>query len=99
MEASAFASAANTSTRPVAKPMVDLHQHPTGSKTPIDVAIGLYITNLASIDETRENFEVGGYLMAKWKDPRLALPADQNQKNEEATRTLHVEDVWTPPIE
>jgi len=79
--------------------MVDLHQHPTGSKTPIDVAIGLYITNLASIDETRENFEVGGYLMAKWKDPRLALPADQNQKNEEATRTLHVEDVWTPPIE
>ena len=92
IQSSAFASAP-------AKPPIDLHQHPTAGKIPIDVAIGLYITNLASIDETPENFEVGGYLTAKWKDPRLALPLDQDRNDEATTRTLRVEDVWTPPIE
>src|SRR5437868_4436638 len=55
---------------------VDLHEHPTNGAMPVEVSVGLYVTNLVSIDETRESFEVGGYLMAKWKDPRLALPAD-----------------------
>jgi hypothetical protein len=46
------------------KPEVDLRQHPTGGKTPVDVAVGLYVTNFVGIDETRETFEVGGYLTA-----------------------------------
>ena len=57
--------------------VVDLRQHPTGGRTPVEVAVGLYITNLVAIDETRESFEVGGYLTARWLDPRLALAKDQ----------------------
>jgi len=86
----------------VAKPVIDLRQHPTGGKNPVEVSVGLYITNLASIDETRENFEVGGYLTAKWKDPRLALPADAvstNANQEQTSRHFRVEDIWTPPIQ
>jgi hypothetical protein len=56
------------------KVSVDLHQHPTGGKTPVEVSVGLYVTNLVAIDETRETFEVGGYLIGVWQDPRLALP-------------------------
>ncbi len=81
---------------------VNLRQHPTGGKTPVDVSVGLYVTNLVSVDETAESFEVGGYLTAMWNDPRLALPpggtTDDRSKAKD-TRAFRVEDIWTPPIE
>ena len=49
-----------------AKPGVDLRQHPTGGTTPVEVGVGLYITNFVGIDETRENFEVGGSRRNGW---------------------------------
>jgi hypothetical protein len=81
---------------------VDLREHPTGGATPVEVSVGLFLTNLVSIDETRESFEAGGYLVAKWKDPRLALPADGKaigSSTGATPRTLKVDQVWTPPIE
>src|SRR5580704_2192514 len=83
---------------------VDLLDHPTGGKTPVEVAIGLYVTNLVSIDETRESFEVGGYLQATWKDPRLALPASgKNGAGEPLdttrARILKPEQIWMPAIQ
>lgn len=80
------------------KPDTDLRQHPTGGKTPVDVAVGLYVTNFVGIDETRESFEVGGYLTAKWTDPRLSLPADA-ASDAPATRTFRMNQLWTPSIE
>ncbi len=80
----------------------DLHEHPTGGATPVEVSVGLFLTNLVSIDETRESFEAGGYLVAKWKDPRLALPANMKDGSLSAgasPRALKVDQVWTPPIE
>ena len=68
----------------------------------MDVSIGLYLTNLVAIDETRETFEIAGYLAAKWRDPRLVLPADpgsDNTNNRQGTREFRLEDLWTPPIE
>jgi hypothetical protein len=92
------ACAAPRNTTTMAKPKVDLRQHPTGGTTPVDVAIGLYVTNFVGIDETRESFEVGGYLTAKWLDPRLALPADSASAAPE-TRTFRLDQLWTPSIE
>ena len=83
--------------RTLAKPAVDLRQHPTQGKTPVEVAMGLYVTNFAAIDETRETFEIGGYLTAKWLDPRLALPA--GVANQQAVRTFRLDELWTPAIE
>jgi hypothetical protein len=76
---------------------IDLRQHPSGGRTPVEVAVGLYITNLVAIDETRESVEVGGYLSDRWLDSRLALPKDQ--ANAPATRNFRVEALWTPAIE
>jgi hypothetical protein len=84
------------------KPNVDLRKHPTGGTTPIEVSVGLYITNFVAIDESRESFEVSGYLTGKWQDSRLALPADQVSDKGAAqtlTRTFLLEDLWTPAIE
>ena len=92
--APAFAAPRSTTT----KSKVDLRQHPTGGKTPVDVAVGLYVTNFVGIDETRESFEVGGYLTAKWLDSRLALPADA-ASDAPATRTFRLDQLWTPSIE
>jgi Neurotransmitter-gated ion-channel ligand binding domain len=76
-----------------AQPAVDLRQHPTAGKTPVEISAGLYITNIVAIDETRESFEVGGYLTGRWLDPRLVDAAAS------ATRIFRVEDLWTPAIE
>jgi Neurotransmitter-gated ion-channel ligand binding domain len=80
---------------------IDLRQSPTGGKTPVDVAVGLYITNFVAIDETRETFEVGGFVTGQWHDPRLALPTSQTSNNQEhdTPRTFRLEDLWTPAIE
>jgi len=93
--APAFANAAAT------KPTVDLRQSPTGGKTPVDVSVGLYITNFVGIDETRETFEVGGFLTGQWQDPRLALPPTQTSGNheQEPPRTFRLEELWAPAIE
>ncbi len=40
---------------------VDLHDHPFQGKQQIEVSVGLYISNLAVVEETREQFEVEGY--------------------------------------
>jgi hypothetical protein len=56
------------------------------------------VTNLVAIDEARETFEVAGYIIAKWRDPRLALPSDVASDNGQS-RTFKYEDLWTPPIE
>jgi Neurotransmitter-gated ion-channel ligand binding domain len=81
-----------------AKPQtIDLRQHPTDTKSPIEIAIGMYITNFAALDENRETFEVGGFVTAEWKDPRLAVTA--NDSTTPATRSFTKEELWTPSIE
>jgi neurotransmitter-gated ion-channel len=92
----AFAPASQAAPAPATKPAVDLHLSPTGGTAPVEVSVGLYITNFVGIDETRETFEVGGYVTAQWQDPRLALPADQQQA---PPRTFRLEDLWSPAIE
>jgi Neurotransmitter-gated ion-channel ligand binding domain len=83
------------------KPGIDLHKHPADGKSPVEVSVGLYITNLVAIDENRETFEVSGYLIGKWRDARLALPADQASSNANAKslRSFRLEDIWAPAIE
>lgn len=34
----------------VAPMLVDLRQHPTGGKTPVEVSVGLYVTNFVAIE-------------------------------------------------
>ena len=75
---------------------MDLRSHPYGGKQPVEVAVGLYMTNLALVEETREQFQVEAYLTMQWHDPRLVLTGAQAKG---AARTVNLEEVWTPPIE
>lgn len=79
------------------KPAVNLQEHPTGEKTPVEVTTGIFLTNLVEIDESGETFEVTGYLFAKWRDPRLQLPPGSG--NEGATRSFTTEQLWIPLVE
>jgi hypothetical protein len=87
-------NAAHADARPQA---IDLRQHPTDTRSPIEVAIGMYITNFAALDESRETFEVGGFVTAEWTDPRLAVAAADSTTP--ATRSFTKEELWTPSIE
>jgi hypothetical protein len=75
----------------------DLHEHPLHGKTPVEVAVGLYISNLAVVEETREQFEVEGYFTVEWDDTRLALPEKSRVPGH--LRKLNPDDLWTPPLE
>ncbi len=76
---------------------VDLRQHPFARRQPVEVTIGIYITNLALVEETREEVETDGYLTLDWRDPRLALPEALRDKNHR--RTFTPDQLWTPPLE
>jgi Neurotransmitter-gated ion-channel ligand binding domain/Neurotransmitter-gated ion-channel transmembrane region len=67
----------------------------TPTKVPIKVAIGLYVSNLAEIDQTSETFDVAGYLMYTWRDSRLAYKPQQN----ESSRGSSLDKIWHPEIE
>jgi len=99
--AAAHATLANAKEKPHASGQtVDLHQHPTENRSPIEVSIGLYVTNIVAIDETRESFEIGGYLVAQWRDPRLAIkPAASATPEHGVVRQFEREDIWGPHIE
>ncbi len=74
-------------------PAIDLRLHPLAGKAPVEVSLGLYVTNLVAIDESRETFEVSGYLFGKWLDPRLVAPLGT------PVRDFKLDQLWTPAIE
>lgn len=81
-------------------PKVDLRQNPNDNTHPVVVSLGLYITDIVGIDETRENFALSGYLVSRWHDPRLeASTRLNNADSPKKTRSFRMEEIWTPPIE
>ncbi|MCT7948973.1 hypothetical protein NG798_04165 [Ancylothrix sp. C2] len=74
----------------------DLTTLPPNGGKPVEVSVGVHITNFAAIDEAKENYEVVGYLKAAWKDAHLAFDA----KNERQKYRFHdLEKVWHPFLE
>lgn len=67
----------------------------TPTNLPIKVSIGLYLSNLAQIDQTSETFDAAGYLMYSWRDDRLAYKPKQN----ETSRGSSLDKIWHPAIE
>jgi len=76
---------------------IDLHERHFQGKKQIEVSVGLYISNPAVVEETREQFEVEGYFPVEWDDPRLALP--EKSRVPSHLRKLNPDDLWTPPLE
>jgi hypothetical protein len=71
-------------------------QPPPYSGQPLDIAIGLHIVNISSIDEVSEQFQMDAYLFAQWIDPRLAFtPSGSNDQE----RNYAFGQIWTPQLE
>lgn len=59
----------------------------------LPVAIAMRVINISDIDEVMQRFQVVGYLVANWKDPRLAFtPRAQWEK----FRTYSLDQIWYP---
>jgi len=68
---------------------------PRDASGQVKVAVALHVLNLSSIDEVTERFQLTGYLVEQWRDPRLAYPATgPNDK----FRTLLPNSVWRPEL-
>jgi Neurotransmitter-gated ion-channel ligand binding domain/Neurotransmitter-gated ion-channel transmembrane region len=63
---------------------------------PVGVKVGLYVSNLAEINQSSETFDVAGYLFYTWRDGRLAYNAKRIGTN---TRSVKLDDIWHPALE
>jgi Neurotransmitter-gated ion-channel ligand binding domain/Neurotransmitter-gated ion-channel transmembrane region len=63
---------------------------------PVEVKVGLYVTNLADINQSSETFDIAGYLFYAWQDRRLAYNA--KQVGTEA-RVMKLDEIWNPMME
>ena len=61
----------------------------------VKVSVALHVLNLSGIDEVTERFELTGYLLAQWNDPRLTYKASGNG---DKYRTLAPDSVWRPQL-
>ncbi|HLH77648.1 MAG TPA: hypothetical protein VKV28_12670, partial [Candidatus Binataceae bacterium] len=73
--------------------VTNLVSPPVGPGQPLAVGVGLFISNLAAIHDQAQSFNVQGYLILRWRDPRLA-----NGEVVQARDQL-LEGGWKPPVE
>jgi hypothetical protein len=59
----------------------------------LPVAIAMRVINISDIDEVTQRFKMVGYLIAHWKDPRLAFTP---QASWEKFRTYSPNQIWYP---
>jgi Neurotransmitter-gated ion-channel ligand binding domain/Neurotransmitter-gated ion-channel transmembrane region len=68
---------------------------PLDTNGQVKVAVALHVLNLSSIDEVTERFQLTGYLVEQWRDPRFTYrPADPDDKY----RTLSPDSLWRPQL-
>ena len=83
---------------PVSAPVkpADLREHPLGGTAPLPIRIGLYVTDLAAVDEASESFEIQGYLYATWQDERFI---DKSAPTADKPKTIDPANVWNPSLD
>lgn len=72
-----------------------LGEPPSTNGEPTEVGLGVFVLDIDEIDDVKQTFSADLFIVALWKDPRLALP---EQEREGKTRFMAVDDVWTPKI-
>jgi hypothetical protein len=94
--AAALLFGASPSCRAAGSAAEELQTAPLQGGKPVAVAISIHVIKLASIDEVKQQFEIDGYLMLHWIDPRLAFtPTGLADLHREYDRTT----IWIPHVE
>jgi hypothetical protein len=70
-------------------------ERPNPSGPPTEVAIGVYVLDIADIDDVNQLFSVDLFVDVTWQDPRLAVLEElRTGKN----RRVPLEEIWTPRL-
>jgi Neurotransmitter-gated ion-channel ligand binding domain len=72
----------------------DLLSAPMVDNRPVNVKVGLFLTNLIDVDEVKELFHISGYLLMTWKDPRLAFSPAAGA----TVRSYNPDSIWVPRV-
>jgi hypothetical protein len=84
--AMAWPAGVETDTGLLSPPLVD--------NKPVNVKLGLFLTNLIDVDEVKEQFHISGYLFMTWKDPRLAFSPAGGARD----RSYNPDSSWAPRV-
>ena len=66
---------------------------PDPEGVPTQLSVGLYLVDVESIDDLKQEFTADLYVVVRWRDPRLALPGAEV---ESAHRVLPLSQIWQP---
>ncbi|MEG4999294.1 MULTISPECIES: hypothetical protein [unclassified Microcoleus] len=68
---------------------------PPNTDKPTEVSLGFYLINIGRINQSDETLDIGGYLSATWKDPRLAF--DPKAVGDTVMR-YNLDKIWEPNL-
>jgi hypothetical protein len=68
---------------------------PDSPGTATEVRLGIFVMDVASIDDEKQTFTADFFVIRRWTDPRLAFSAPTGS---EAVRVLPVAEVWHPEL-
>jgi len=91
----ALAGRAALAANPVFDESVLLGERPSLDGKPVVVEVGVFVIDVDEIDDVNQRFNVDLFLVARWKDPRLALPEAERMGQK---RFISVDDIWTPRV-
>jgi hypothetical protein len=74
---------------------VMLGERPSINGEPTVIEVGVFVIDIDDIDDVNQRFSADMFIVARWKDPRLALPEAERQGQK---RFIVGDDVWTPRI-
>ena len=74
-------------------PSVTTRPDPEGVATP--VSIGLFLIDIAEIDDVAQTFKGDVFATLTWQDPRLALPPGARDR---ADRVVPLSEIWNPAL-
>jgi hypothetical protein len=77
-------------------PDQDLLSPPLVSENPVTVSVGIYVVNLAALDEVKETFQIDGYLTETWHDPRRAYSITPGARVR--ARRYGESEIWHPEL-
>jgi Neurotransmitter-gated ion-channel ligand binding domain len=68
-------------------------------RQPVEVAAGVFLSNLSGAAERSETFEADLYLVFRWHDPRLAFTGTEPKRFLEEAAVEQLNAIWWPQIE
>lgn len=70
-------------------------ERPSVNGEPTVVEISAYVLDVEEIDDVKQHFSIDLFFVARWQDPRLALPGAEHSN---AKRLMSVDEIWTPRL-